>query len=296
MKRDDNQNKQLSELLQSWKGINPSPAMCEKVKARVKGQDSFWKRLTTYFFTKKTIFLFVEVVGIVIVVVLFNHVFQKPTLKSLEDAAVINLYIEQHLGAIDQIESSQHSSQPVGQKLMSRRDVLYYEFIDDYSKFRGPGLIFRGPQSSQENDLSTDPAISKGQTLSLAQAQRAADFELVSPEQLHTRFELQSIRKIEGFNCLQMIYSDGLGTLSMFQQPSNSEDGLVAKDFREYAVFRSEELGDSRKGKSKATILAWNSRNVFFVLIGQEDMSEMMAIAQSVSDLQEQIDSIKSKR
>jgi len=292
MKQEDKENTKLSDLLQTWGDIEPSPAMHERVKTRIKEQDSFWKRLNTYFFTKKTIFRFVEVAVVVIAVVLFNQLFQKPAPKSLDDLAVINLYMEQHQGATDQIESRQRPSQPAGQKLLSRRDILYYEFIDDYSKFRGPGLILRGPQTPQETDISTVPTISKSRTLSLAQARRTADFELVAPPQLHTRYELENIRKIEGFKCLQLLYSDGLGTLSLFQQSSDGEDALVVKDFREYAVFRSAELEDSAKRQSKGTILAWNSGNVFFVLIGREDMSELMTIAQSVSNFQEQIESL----
>ena len=292
MKQEDRENTKLSELLQSWEGINPSPAMYERVKARIKGQDSFRKRINTYFFTKKTILWFVEVAVVVVVVVLCSQLFQKPAPKIFDDLAVINLYIEQHRGATDQIVSMEHSPQPAGQKLMSRRDILYYEFIDDYSKFRGPGLILRGPQSSLETDISKVPSISKGRTLSLAQARRAVDFELIAPPQLHTRFELLSIRKIEDFNCLQLLYSDGLGTLSLFQQSSDSEEALIVKDFREYAIFRSAELGDRTEGQSKSTILAWNSGNVFFVLIGQNDMAELMTIAQSVSDFREQIESL----
>lgn len=296
MKQENNENTKLSELLQSWEGIYPSPAMYERVKVQIKGQESFWKRIRTYFFTTKTIFRFVEVAVVVIVVVLCSQLLQKPAPENLDDLAVINLYLEQHQGGADQIESRQESPQLTGQKVLSRRDILYYEFIDDYSKFRGPGLILRGPQSSPELDISKVPSVSKGRTLSLAQARRTVDFELIAPPQLHTRFELESIIKIEGFKCLQLLYSDSLGTLSLFQQSTDSEESLVVNDFREYAVFRSAKLGDSTREQSKGTILAWNSGNVFFVLIGQADMSELMAIAQSVSDFQEQIESIKSKR
>lgn len=217
MKQENSENTKLSELLQSWEGINPSPAMYERVKARIKGQDSFRKRLNTHFFTKKTLFRFVEVAVVIIIVVLSGQLFQKSAPKNLDDLTMINLYMEQHRGATDQIASMEHSFQPVGQKLMSRRDILYYEFLDDNSKFRGRGIILKGPQSSLETDISKVPSISKGRTLSLAQARRAVDFELVAPPQLHTRFELVSIRKIENFNCLQLLYSDSLGTLSLFQ-------------------------------------------------------------------------------
>lgn len=296
MKQEDSENTKLSELLQSWEGINPSPAMYERVKARIKGQESFWKRLNTYFFTKKTILWFVEVAVIVVVVVLCSQLFQKPAPKMFDDLAMINLYMEQHRGAADQIVSMEHSSQLVGQKLMSRRDILYYEFLDDYSKFRGRGIILKGPQSSRDTGISPVSVITMSRTLSLAQAGRAVDFKLIVPPQLHTRFELVSIRKIEDFNCLQLLYSDGLGTLSLFEQSSDSEEALIVKDFREYVVFRSTELGDRTEGQSKGTILAWNSGHVFFVLIGQNDMAELMTIAQSVSDFQEQIETLNLKK
>ncbi len=296
MKQEDSENTKLSKLLQSWEGINPSPAMYERVKARIKGQDSFWKRFNTYLFTRRTIFRFVEVAVVVVVVVFVSQLFQKSAPKNLDDLAMINLYMEQHRGATDQIVSMEHSSQPVGQKFMSRRDILYYEFLDDYSKFRGRGIILKGPQSSLDTSISPVSAITMSQALSLAQAGRAVDFELIAPPQLNTRYELESIRKIEDFNCLQLLYSDGLGTLSLFQQSSNSEEALIVKDFREYAIFRSLELEDHTEGQSKGTILAWISGNVFFVLIGQNDMVELMTMAQSVSDFQEQIESSNLKK
>jgi hypothetical protein len=296
MKLDDKKNRRLSELLRSWKGIEPSPAIYERLKTRIKKEGTLWKRIRHSLFSKRAVILIVEAATVVAIVFLFNHLWRKPEIKIHDDLTVANFYLKQHHGVTDHLVSRDSITQPIGQGLMSHRDVLYYEFIDDFSKLRGPGFILRGPQSSFNKDLSTLPAISKGQTLSLSQALKSVNFELIAPPQLHTGYELLSIRKIEDFNCLHLLYSDGFATFSLFQQPSDSKDFLGAEDFREYVVFSNKKRGERREGNGTGMILAWHSRNVFFVLVGQQDLSELMKIAQSVSDTQERNGSIKTKR
>jgi len=285
----NDENEKLSELLRCWKGIVPSPALYERIKTRIPARKSIWENIRSIAFSKKTIFRFVEVVVIVTIVVLFYQLGKGPEIEILDDLAVVNLYLKQHEGVADQLISADQATKPIGQRTMSRRDILYYEFIDDYSKLRGPGLILRGPQSSAEDTSPAFPALSSGQTLTLSQAMETVDFDFIAPPQLHSRFSLQSIRKIEDFNCLQFLYSDGQTALSLFQQPADSVHALLAEDFREYAVFLNKsESGPDRKEDKQGTILAWSCGDIFFVLIGQEDLAHLMEIAQSVSELQEE--------
>ncbi len=88
---------------------------------------------------------------------------------------------------------------------------------------------------------------------------------------------LDNIRIIEGRDALHLIYTDGINTLSLFEQPLGGQFGLAAQDFREYAVYLN-------KGQARGTILAWRDDTLSYVLIGNAEMSQLMDMAQSISD------------
>jgi hypothetical protein len=166
---------------------------------------------------------------------------------------------------------------------------LYYEFLDDYSRFSRPGLILRGPISKREISLSEAPTISKGRILTLTQAQNAVDFDPVVPQQLPPGYVLDSIRKIDDFNSLHVLYTKGKDAISLFEQSVGSKWGLTAQDFREYAVFSKEESDAGSERQGRWTILAWSDGTRSFVLIGKEDISQLMDIVQSVSSNKKKI-------
>jgi hypothetical protein len=160
---------------------------------------------------------------------------------------------------------------------------LYYEFLDDYSRFSRPGLILRGPISQREISLSKAPTISKGRILTIPQAQNAVGFDPVVPTQLPPGYILDSIRKIDDYNSLHILYTKGKDTISLFEQPVSGKGGLAAQDFREYAVYSKVEPDVDSERQGRWTILAWSSGTLSFVLIGKEDMSQLMDIVQSIS-------------
>jgi hypothetical protein len=59
---------------------------------------------------------------------------------------------------------------------------------------------------------------------------------------------------------------------------------LAARDFREYAVYRSSTPAESAGDQAGTTILAWKNTYVSFILIGRADMSRLMEIAQAFTD------------
>ena len=127
-------------------------------------------------------------------------------------------------------------------------------------------------------------SISKGEIFDLPQARNAVDFEPIAPVRLHPGYILDSIRKVEDYNSLHLVYTNGINTLSLFEQSLDGKKGLDAQDFREYAVYRNIEVDElPMTGSDKATILAWRNGSVSFVLIGKEDMSRLMDLAQAVS-------------
>jgi len=87
---------------------------------------------------------------------------------------------------------------------------------------------------------------------------------------------LDAIRRIEGRDALHLLYTDGINTISLFEQPLDGQRGLGAQDFREYALYRSE-------GQGPGTILAWRDHALSYVLIGNIEMSQLMDMAQSIS-------------
>ncbi|NIN00943.1 MAG: hypothetical protein GTO24_23515 [candidate division Zixibacteria bacterium] len=102
------------------------------------------------------------------------------------------------------------------------------------------------------------------------------NFEMVSPPRLHPGYMLDKIRRIEDRDALHLLYTDGINTLSLFEQPLDGGRGLVAQDFREYAVYCNDTQGGG-------TILAWRDDTLSYVLIGNAEMSQLMDMAQSIS-------------
>ena len=140
-----------------------------------------------------------------------------------------------------------------------------------------PGIIVRGPSSQREIGSSQTPVISNGHTLTLLEARETADFELRAPLWLDPGFELDQIRRIDGRNALQLLYTDGINSVSLFEQSLDGRRGLSRQDFREYAVYRKAE-------QAGGIILAWKDATLAYVLIGNTDMSQLMNVAQSISD------------
>jgi hypothetical protein len=159
---------------------------------------------------------------------------------------------------------------------VSQRDILYYEFLDDGPEYMRPGIIVRGHLSQREIGSPEAPVISNGHTLTLSEARKAADFELQALPRLHPGYSLDQIRRIEGRDALQLLYTDGINSVSLFEQSLDGQRGLSRQDFREYAVYRNKE-------QAAGTILAWRDDVRSYVLIGNTEMSQLMDMAQSIS-------------
>ncbi len=193
-----------------------------------------------------------------------------------DDSAVINFYTQEHQDAVAR-HASLSTAQPGPMQIrVSQDDILYYELLDGQPETTYPGIIVRGPSSQGQIRLPKSPVISNGHTLSLSEARETASFDLVAPLWLHPGYEIDQIRRIDGRDALQLLYTDGISSVSLFEQPLDSQRGLEAKHFREYAVYRNGEQG-------AGTILAWKDRQLSYVLIGNADLSQLMEMAQSIS-------------
>ncbi len=197
-------------------------------------------------------------------------------LARTDDTTTINFYLKEHQDVIARHASMNQTTAQPAQMRVNQHDILYYEFFDDELEYMSPGIIVRGPSSQHQIDSSNAPVISNGHTLTITEARQAAGFNLVSPSWLRPAYALDQIRRIEGRDALQLLYTDGIDSVSLFEQPLNGQRGLEAKDFREYAVYRQKE-------RAGGTILAWRDDELSYVLIGNTEMSELMDMAQSIS-------------
>ena len=274
----------LSGVLQDWQASEPPPLMYEKLKARMKARDSFGAGTFINPFVRKVAFKLAEVAAIVAITLSVSHWFRfpqsgipvKPAPQIRDDSATINFYLKEHQDIVAQTVSVNISTPPAAQMRVDRHDVLYYEFLDDPYEFARPGIIVRGPSSEQPINSPEVPAIANGHTLTLAEARKTVNFNLVSPPRLHPGYMLDQIRRIEGRDALHLLYTDGINTVSLFEQPLEGQRGLAPQDFREYAVYRN-------KGQAGVAILAWRNDALSYVLVSNAEMSQLMDMAQLIN-------------
>ena len=277
----------LSEVLQTWKGIEPSPRIYETLKTRLRqtqSSASAWGE-AKYTFTKKVVFWLAEVAAVVVMTLLIRHSLQKPVPKVPDDQATINFYLKEHQEVIAQAVSEETSSQPTAQMSVGRDDILYYESIGKFPKFTEQGLIIMGPLNVGKIRSPKSLAISEEYILPTPLPWDVVDFDPVVPSQLPHGFILNSIRKIAHCNSLRLLYTKGSETISLFEQPSQGQGVLAAQDFRGYATFGIVDSDTGLKEQGRVTILAWSNGSLSFVLIGKKDMYLLMDIMQSIRSI-----------
>ena len=193
-----------------------------------------------------------------------------------DDTTTINFYLKEHQDVIARHASSSPATPQTAQMRVSPQDILYYELFDNGPEYMQPGIIVRGPLSQREIGSLEAPVISNGHTMTLSEARDTTDFDLVLPLWLHPGYSLNQIRRIEGRDALQLLYTDGINTVSLFEQPLDGQRGLSRQDFREFAVYRD-------KKQAAGTILAWRDDALSYVLIGNTELSQLMNMAQSIN-------------
>ena len=192
-----------------------------------------------------------------------------------DSTTTINLYLKEHRDVVARHASfSSATPQPV-QMRVNPNEILYYEFLNDEPGYMRPGIILRGRTDRNQAEPSEAPVISNGYILTLSEARKIAGFDLVARSWLHPGYKLDEIRRIEGRNALQLLYTDAINSVSLFEQPLDGQHGLSANDFREYAVYR-------KKEQAGGTILAWRDDELSYVLIGNTELSQLMDMAQSI--------------
>ncbi len=266
----------LSEVLQTWQAPEPSPLIYQGLKARTDTSRSLWRRAVARPFVTRAAFHIAEVAAVVILTLWISQWLAKPAPEAREDSTIINLYLKEHQDVVAQTVSVSAPAPPAARMRVSPHDFLYYEFLDDGPEFVRPGIIVRTPSVPRDIPSPEPPLIANGHALTLSEARRTANFDLVAPPRLHPGYMLDTIRRVEDRDALHLLYTDGVRTLSLFEQPLDGERGLGPQDFREYAVYR-------REGQRGGTILAWRDHARSYVLIGNIEMTQLMDMAQSIS-------------
>ncbi|MBN1974332.1 MAG: hypothetical protein JW787_11885 [Sedimentisphaerales bacterium] len=193
-----------------------------------------------------------------------------------DETVTINFYLKEHQDFIAHQASLNSAAAQSLQMQVSQDDILYFESIGDQPEYMNPGIIVRNPAFPTQSITSQTPAISNGHTLTLSEARETADFDLSAPSRLFPGYSLDQIRRIEDRDAMQMLYTNGINSISLFEQPLDGQRSLGPQDFREYAVFQN-------KGQSGGTILAWRDDSLSYVLIGKVEMSQLMDMAQSIN-------------
>lgn len=276
----------LAGVLQTWKTEDPPADLYDRLKAGLESRESWWRNVLTPAVAGRAALRFAEVAAVVLITLAVSRYFQKPQpAPSDDDIATINFYVTEHEEAVLQSASDATFDLPPARVTLSRDDILYYEYIDDYRRVSRPGVILRGPVSGRDTGTPTpDSDISSAKALTPSEALAAVTFAPVAPSRIHPGYILDSIAKVAGRESLHFLYTNGIDTFSVFEQPLDAPQGLAAEDFRKYAVYKSSTPAAGSGDQAGMTILAWKNTHVSFVLIGRADMSRLMEIAQAFTD------------
>lgn len=277
----------LSGVLQTWKAEELPRGLYDRLKSRLESRKSWWRKYLTPAFAGRATLRFAEIAAVVFITLAVSRYFQKAAVAPQDDdLATINLYMTEHQEAVLQTASVESARPQPVRVALSRDDIMYYEYIDDDRQISRPGVILRGPTSPRQSSgrAAADSGLSGAKALTLSQARQAVSFEPVAPSRIHPGYILDTITKVAGRESLHLLYTNGIDTISVFEQPLGGNQGLAAKEFREYAVYKSSGPAEASGNQAGTTILAWKNTHVSFVLIGRADMSRLMEIAQAFTD------------
>ena len=144
----------------------------------------------------------------------------------IDDSVTINFYLKEHQDTIARYASHDlAASQPV-QMHINQDDLLYFELFGNQPEFLSPGMIVIGPSLQNEISMPESPAISNGHSLTLPEARETCDFDLIAPARLHPGYSLDQIRRIENRDAMQLLYTNGINSVSLFEQPLDGQRSL----------------------------------------------------------------------
>jgi len=189
----------------------------------------------------------------------------------------IGFYLMEHERAVRYTAFHNESRIPPSARWvpMRKEDMFYYEEAE-----RGEAGIFLRGQSGRRNrveDEGTKPRIVESELITLPDARRLMRFPIIAPEVLGRRYKLKFVLKIKDRECVQLVYSDGLRTISLFEQPVWTKNGIGRKDFQEYILHKAKE-------GSRNAVLGWITKETAFNLVGEVGFSELIQLAEEIQE------------
>ena len=189
----------------------------------------------------------------------------------------IGFYLEEHQRAAQYVSYHAVSRTPTHPRWipMRREDMFYY----DGSERGGAGVFLRSQSGagSIPEDEKTPPKITESELVSPSEAQELMPFSIIAPEVLGGSYKLELVLKIKDRECVQLIYSNGVHTLSLFEQPVWTKNGIGQKDFQEYILHKAKE-------GSRNAILGWLTKEIAFSFVGEAGFSELIRLAEEIQE------------
>lgn len=200
-----------------------------------------------------------------------------PEMKLQAGEIKIGFYLAEHERATQYVSFQTVSSTPSTPRWvpMNREDMFYY----DGSEGGDSGLFLRNQagQGSSSGDENAKPRITEGEIITLSEAQKLMPFPVIAPEVLGENYELELVLRIKGKDCVQLVYSDGAHTLSLFQQPLWTKDGIRRRDFQEYVLHKAKE-------GTRNAVLGWLTKEIAFNFVGEAGFSELVQLAEEMQE------------
>ena len=211
---------------------------------------------------------------------------EKPSEVTSTSDTQIGFYIAEHESSIKQVSFQKTAPSPRGPLWIPFRkeNMLYYDtFSGESEEAQGQsGVILKGgnhwEKTSDIGEKSgNEVVISEGEVLNLDEARKAVSFDIVAPAALSEGYRLTVIRKIRDRECIQLVYSDGARTISLFEQPVLPKERLKRGDFREYLLHLA-------KDKKRTAVLGWHTDKVSFNLVGETKLPDLIEMAGQVQE------------
>lgn len=172
-------------------------------------------------------------------------------------------------------------------KLVLRKETFHADgSIATTSRFEELRYTDRIPEDVFSTNLpdgytQVTEAQSEAPSLDLERTTREAGFKPASPADLPEGFALvgSSVETVNGVRTVHLNYSDGLRTLSLFENAAGAEADFGADKPRTIAL--GEESGKIVE-HGATTLIAWKEKRLTLMLLGDLSRSELARIAESV--------------
>jgi hypothetical protein len=170
-------------------------------------------------------------------------------------------------------------------------NIIYYE-ISGTSPQNMRFQAFIVPKNQPNEKLpaqlpQTPPSLADSHIIPKARVQEFVDFPATIPLWLNPGYLLQEIRYIENHSVLQLVYTNGIDSVSFFEVAIggkaryNHTNGISMRDFREYLAYT----------QSSASVLAWQRDGIAFALVGNKPLHRLMRL---VEEMQKQTPKVRN--